>query len=722
MRAVWAYSVFLWMLLPHSGEARGALRSSPAPSVEACRPEQVKTLFPEPEQSTPELRVLVTSFLGLDDSSRMLGLHVGSRMREAVESYARAEIKPEHTGLYNSSVRVKFIPCTVDDHESARKLGQSAHVDAVMWGKAFCHAQNPRACQTVTINVNSNNVIQSSPNASMMSRSGPIKIQTPDPLTAGRFTTSLTVVRWPGLEGNASSGPPVRRLDQVAALGLPRLVSEQPRLLLDLVMGLFASRAKRYGLASVFFERAKKDVTVGVDGAAELYRMIGTSYLVAGWNEQGLATLEAALRLCVSSDLACEAATLHNQGWAKSRLGDKRTALSYYERALPLRQAVGDVSGEAMTLSNIGSIHSAQGDRRTALSYYQRALPLQQKVGDVPGEATTLNNIGFIYDSLGDETTSLSYYARALPLRQKVGDVFGEATTLNNIGAVHSSLGDKKTALTYYERALPLRQKAGDASGEAVTLHNIGGVYSSLGDKKTALAYYERALLLRQKVGDVSGEGFTRDRMALVLRDLGRVPEAIHSLREASACQLRRLPPNTEKAIGSLSVALSLAMRAGVEAEMHALSAQLDTLDPDEIRKLLRQARIAGLMKSLAAESYYKRISTLANELPPVQQAKLRIIAQAGLTRAQHRAAWPDCPGVLITQVVPASQAKVLGLRVGDIALRYQGVCLFEPTDLSSEESRTTPSQTVTLELWRDDTTQTLTAQGGVMGFVVESI
>ena len=49
-----------------------------------------------------------------------------------------ARDQPEHSGLQYSAIRVKFVPCSVDDHEKARTLGQKAQADVVLWGKAFC--------------------------------------------------------------------------------------------------------------------------------------------------------------------------------------------------------------------------------------------------------------------------------------------------------------------------------------------------------------------------------------------------------------------------------------------------------------------------------------------------------------------------------------------------------------------------------------------------------
>ncbi|MDT9257715.1 MAG: tetratricopeptide repeat protein, partial [Limnospira sp. PMC 1254.20] len=71
---------------------------------------------------------------------------------------------------------------------------------------------------------------------------------------------------------------------------------------------------------------------------------------------------------------------------------------------------------------------SSLGEKQTALDYYNQALPLYRAVEDRGGEATTLNNIGLVYDSLGEKQTALDYLNQALPLSRAVEDRGGEAT------------------------------------------------------------------------------------------------------------------------------------------------------------------------------------------------------------------------------------------------------------------------------------------------------
>ncbi|MEA5545869.1 CHAT domain-containing tetratricopeptide repeat protein, partial [Limnoraphis robusta CCNP1324] len=155
---------------------------------------------------------------------------------------------------------------------------------------------------------------------------------------------------------------------------------------------------------------------------------------------------------------------------------------------------VGDKAGEATTLNNIGRVYDALGDRQTALDFYNQSLPLTRQVGDKAGEAVTLNNIRFVYSALGDSQTALDFYNQSLPLTRQVGDKAGEATTLNNIGSVYNALGDRQTALEFYNQSLPLRRQVGDKAGEALALNNIAFLKRSQGNLTEALTDMELAI------------------------------------------------------------------------------------------------------------------------------------------------------------------------------------------------------------------------------------
>ena len=286
---------------------------------------------------------------------------------------------------------------------------------------------------------------------------------------------------------------------------------------------------------------SKKQAIVALEKALQLYQQTGnlegqaTILFGLGRISDDLGDKQTALSFYNQSlpltrwvgDKAGEALTLNNIGRVYSALGDKQQALDYYNQSLPLSRQVGDKAGEAVTLSNIGAVYNALGDKQIALDYLNQSLPLSRQVGDKAGEATTLNNIGGVYNALGDKQIALDYLNQSLPLSRQVGDKAGEATTLSNIGLVYSDLGDKQQALEFYNQSLPLSRQVGDKAGEATTLSNIGAVYSDLGDSQQALEFYNQSLPLRRQVGDKAGEAVTLNNIGGVYDALGDKQQAL---------------------------------------------------------------------------------------------------------------------------------------------------------------------------------------------------
>jgi tetratricopeptide (TPR) repeat protein len=69
-------------------------------------------------------------------------------------------------------------------------------------------------------------------------------------------------------------------------------------------------------------------------------------------------------------------------------------ALESYQKALTIRERIGDQQGIASSYNNIGLIHKTQGRYAEALEAHQKALAIHERIGDQQGIASSYNNIG----------------------------------------------------------------------------------------------------------------------------------------------------------------------------------------------------------------------------------------------------------------------------------------------------------------------------------------
>jgi len=78
-------------------------------------------------------------------------------------------------------------------------------------------------------------------------------------------------------------------------------------------------------------------------------------------------------------DVRCEVASRRlrgGMGIVYADLGDVRRAIGFYEQALAIARAIGDMSGEAKNSFNMAILYRQQGDTARALELAQHALRL----------------------------------------------------------------------------------------------------------------------------------------------------------------------------------------------------------------------------------------------------------------------------------------------------------------------------------------------------------
>jgi len=94
-------------------------------------------------------------------------------------------------------------------------------------------------------------------------------------------------------------------------------------------------------------------------------------------------------------------------GFTLLHLSEYDEALRQFTQALPLFQARKDRKNEGTTLNNISQIYKARGDLTTALTYLEKSLAIRQAIGDKSGMCATLFNIGHIHLANNDHEKAI---------------------------------------------------------------------------------------------------------------------------------------------------------------------------------------------------------------------------------------------------------------------------------------------------------------------------
>ncbi|EKU99551.1 tetratricopeptide repeat protein [Leptolyngbya sp. PCC 7375] len=142
------------------------------------------------------------------------------------------------------------------------------------------------------------------------------------------------------------------------------------------------------------------------------------------WLEESIA-LEYLLdksQKIAQTDPIVEANRFLQQGFQRYQLSQFRDAITFWEQALPLFEAIEDRRGQARTLGNLGNVYNNLSDYHQAIIYYEQALLLFEAIEDRQGQARTLNNLGSVYDNLSDYRQAIIYYEQALLLFEAIED------------------------------------------------------------------------------------------------------------------------------------------------------------------------------------------------------------------------------------------------------------------------------------------------------------
>ncbi|MGC9527376.1 MAG: tetratricopeptide repeat protein [Limnospira sp.] len=228
-----------------------------------------------------------------------------------------------------------------------------------------------------------------------------------------------------------------------------------------------------------------------------------------------------------------EAETLWGLGLVYDRLGDLRSSLDAYKKALDYYKTGDRIQDRAYTLNQIGRLHYKLGDYQQAIASYQQAISDYREGGDKRGEAYALNGLGAVYEPLGNYQAAIDTYTAALELHRQIDNREGLASTFNNLGLLYDSLGEYPLSFDYYRRSLTLWQQLENRGGEAVTLNNIGLYYDSQDNHSQSLYAYQKALLLYREKGDRLGMATTLNNIGYTYTRLGNWDRARTSFEEA---------------------------------------------------------------------------------------------------------------------------------------------------------------------------------------------
>jgi class 3 adenylate cyclase/tetratricopeptide (TPR) repeat protein len=191
------------------------------------------------------------------------------------------------------------------------------------------------------------------------------------------------------------------------------------------------------------------------------------------WLRQALAQLDRVrgakpeLRAQVYSDL----------GWLSLRRGDLTAAKEWLEQGLALIRDSEHYGVLSSILNRLGAVYYNHSEWQQAADYVERAIELRERLGDVVGYARSLNNAGILKQASGDWDGALANYWRAVEMHERIGEVEGLAQACTNIGVVYTDRGEWSKAEENLKRSFAIAQRISHPLELAQAHMNLGRLY-----------------------------------------------------------------------------------------------------------------------------------------------------------------------------------------------------------------------------------------------------
>jgi len=249
---------------------------------------------------------------------------------------------------------------------------------------------------------------------------------------------------------------------------------------------------------------------------------------------QALQDYKAILRLPRNSTSLKMMAEVYNDLGDTYRLKhDYKKGLSCLQKALQVRQKLGDSLQVANTLHNMGIIYGIDSQYQKALVAYQRALSIYKRLGNKFYIASTLNGMGDLHRICHRHQQAMELFQESLKIKKELGSKEEIARSLNNIGIVYVELGRCEMAIPNYHESLKLNEEIKNKKEIVYNLVNLGEVYQKAGNLSNALRYSQKAWGLAGDIDFTQAQGHTARNLGVANFELGEYQKAYEYFKQA---------------------------------------------------------------------------------------------------------------------------------------------------------------------------------------------
>lgn len=172
--------------------------------------------------------------------------------------------------------------------------------------------------------------------------------------------------------------------------------------------------------------------------------------------------------------------------------GEHELAQHLVAQARKLAAQIDDPTVQAHLGDTEARLATMLGDRQSALRFYDGALALAARAQAPRLEAMLLNNLSDTYARLNRPAEALRAAERALVIVRRHNDLSNERVLIHNAGIAKIGLGRIAEGRRDLTRLLELWQQTGETGRQASALLEFGEALATAGDARGALELYHR--------------------------------------------------------------------------------------------------------------------------------------------------------------------------------------------------------------------------------------
>lgn len=158
-------------------------------------------------------------------------------------------------------------------------------------------------------------------------------------------------------------------------------------------------------------------------------------------------------------------------------------------------------SAQAAILDALANLYRKRCDFERALAYAERALAIREEIGELLGIAKSLGNLGFLYQEMGELSHALQAHTEARNTYQQMDNPALTATAWLNMGMVQHVDGRIEDAIESYHQSLAITERVGLPLIELKAHYNLAEALAALARHTDAALHWQTGYRLCRQHG-----------------------------------------------------------------------------------------------------------------------------------------------------------------------------------------------------------------------------